>query len=55
MARTTKAAGLTYVAAWPGLVHAAFIIDAFSKMTVGWNVGRRMTAGLVPSAQSLSP
>ena len=41
------AAGLTYVATWPGFVYAAFIIDAFSKMIVGWNVGRRMTTGLV--------
>ena len=36
-------ADFTYVATWSGFVYVAFIIDAFSKMIVGWNVSIRMT------------
>ena len=43
-------ADFTYVATWSGFVYVAFIIDAFSKMIVGWNVSIRMTTDLVLSA-----
>ena len=29
-------ADLTYVASWSGFVYVAFVIDAFSRMIVGW-------------------
>ena len=40
----------TYVATWSGFVYVAFIIDAFSRKIVGWNVSTRMTTELVLSA-----
>jgi transposase InsO family protein len=29
-------ADITYVATWSGFVYTAFIIDAYSRMIVGW-------------------
>lgn len=43
-------ADFTYVATWSGFVYVAFIVDAYSKMIVGWNVGTKMTADFVLSA-----
>ena len=31
-------ADLTYVATWAGLAYVAFVVDAFSRMIVGWRV-----------------
>ena len=31
-----KVADLTHVATWQGFVYVAFVIDAFSRMIVGW-------------------
>jgi len=43
-------ADFTYVATWSGFVYVAFIVDAYSRAIVGWNVGTRMTTDLVLSA-----
>jgi len=33
-------ADLPYVATWSGVVYAAFVIDAYSRKTVGWRLSR---------------
>jgi len=33
-------ADFTYVSTWTGFVYVAFVIDAFSRMIVGWRVSR---------------
>ncbi len=43
-------ADFTYVYTWQGLIFAAFIIDVFSRMIVGWRVSRTMTTDLVLDA-----
>lgn len=43
-------ADFTYVATWVGFVFVAFIIDAFSRMIVGWRVARSMSADLTLDA-----
>jgi len=43
-------ADFTYVATWIGFVFVAFIIDAFSRMIVGWQVARTMSADLTLDA-----
>jgi transposase InsO family protein len=43
-------ADFTYVAAWSGFVYVAFIIDAFSRMIVGWRVSCSMSAELTLDA-----
>jgi putative transposase len=43
-------ADFTYVATWRGLVYAAFIIDVFSRMIVGWRVATSMRTDLVLDA-----
>jgi transposase InsO family protein len=43
-------ADFTYVASWVGFVFVAFIIDAFSRMIVGWRVARSMSAELTLDA-----
>lgn len=43
-------ADFTYVATWLGFVLVAFIIDAFSRMIVGWRVARSMSAELTLDA-----
>ncbi len=43
-------ADFTYVATWAGFVFVAFIIDAFSRMIVGWRVAKSMTADLTLDA-----
>lgn len=40
-------ADFTYVATWTGVVYVAFIIDAYSRMIVGWRAATRMTTSLV--------
>ena len=32
---------LTYVATWAGFCYVAFVIDAFSRMIVGWRMGNQ--------------
>jgi putative transposase len=40
----------TYVSTWSGFVYVAFIVDAFSRMVVGWRVSTTMTTSLVMDA-----
>lgn len=47
-------ADFTYVATWSGFVYVAFIIDAFARRIVGWNVSRRMNTALVLDALEMA-
>lgn len=40
-------ADFTYVSTWSGFAYAAFVIDVFSRMIVGWRVATTMTTDLV--------
>ncbi|MEU3657999.1 IS3 family transposase [Streptomyces sp. NPDC032161] len=40
------AADMTYVRAWSGWAYVAFVLDAYSRMIVGWQVANRMRTGL---------
>jgi len=40
----------TYVATWAGFVHVAFVIDAFARRIVGWQVSRTAHASFVLDA-----
>ena len=44
----------TYVATWSGFVYAAFIIDVYSRMIVGWRVTSTMTTDLVMDALNMA-
>ena len=39
-----RVSDLTYVATWAGVAYVCFIVDAFSRMTVGWRVAAHMRA-----------
>jgi len=43
-------ADLTYVATWAGFVYVAFVIDAYSRMIVGWRVSRSLRSDLALDA-----
>lgn len=47
-------ADFTYVATWSGFAYVAFIIDAFARRIVGWNVSRRMNTALVLDALEIA-
>jgi len=47
-------ADLTYVATWTGLAYVAFIIDAFSRMIVGWRVSTSLRAELALDALEMA-
>jgi putative transposase len=47
-------ADLTYVATWAGFCYAAFIIDAFSRMIVGWRVATTLAASLALDALEMA-
>ncbi|WP_407940305.1 IS3 family transposase [Novosphingobium aerophilum] len=40
----------TYVHTWAGFVYVAFVIDAYARRIVGWNVSTSATAGFVLDA-----
>jgi putative transposase len=40
-------ADFTYVSTWSGFAYAAFVVDVFSRMIVGWRVATTMTTDLV--------
>ena len=44
----------TYVATGSGFVYAAFIIDVYSRMIVGWRVASTMTTDLVMDALEMA-
>ena len=43
-------ADLSYLRCWEGLVYFAFVIDAFSRMVVGWQLAAHMRTDLVLDA-----
>jgi transposase InsO family protein len=43
-------ADFTYVATWRGMVYVAFVIDAFSRMIVGWRASSTMRTDLALDA-----
>jgi hypothetical protein len=43
-------AGLTYLRCWEGVVYFAFILDAYSRRVVGWQVAGHMRTTLVLDA-----
>ncbi len=47
-------ADLTYVATWSGFVYVAFIIDAFSRCIVGWQVSRSLRTDLALDALEMA-
>jgi putative transposase len=47
-------ADLTYVATWAGFAYVAFIIDAFSRMIVGWRVATTLRTELALDALEMA-
>jgi putative transposase len=45
---------LTYVATWSGVAYVCFIVDAFSRMIVGWRVAGHMRTGMVLDALEMA-
>jgi putative transposase len=47
-------ADLTYVATWAGFAYVAFVIDAYSRMIVGWRVATTLRAELALDALEMA-
>jgi putative transposase len=47
-------ADLTYVATWSGFVYVAFVVDAFSRFLVGWQVSRSLRTDLALDALEMA-
>jgi putative transposase len=47
-------ADLTYVRTWSGFVYAAFVIDTFSRMIVGWQLAGHMRTDLALDALEMA-
>ncbi len=47
-------ADLSYLRCWEGLVFFAFIIDAFSRMVVGWQLATHIRTDLVLAALKMA-
>ena len=45
---------LTYVATWSGFAYVCFIVDAFSRMIVGWRVASHMRTEMVLDALEMA-
>jgi putative transposase len=45
---------LTYVATWSGVAYVCFIVDAFSRMIVGWRVASNMRTEMVLDALEMA-
>ena len=45
---------LTYVATWSGFVYVAFVVDAFSRFIVGWQVSRSLATDLALDALEMA-
>ena len=45
---------LTYVATWAGVAYVCFIVDAFSRMIVGWRVAAHMRTTMVLDAVDMA-
>jgi transposase InsO family protein len=47
-------ADLTYVATWSGFCYVAFVIDAFSRFIVGWQISRSLRTDLALDALEMA-
>ena len=47
-------ADLTYVRTWSGFVYAAFVVDAFSRMIVGWQLATHLRTDLALDALEMA-
>jgi putative transposase len=47
-------ADLTYVATWAGFAYVAFVVDAFSRLIVGWRVSTSLRAELALDALEMA-
>jgi len=47
-------ADLSYVATWSGFVYVAFVIDAFSRFIVGWQISRSLATDLALDALEMA-
>jgi putative transposase len=47
-------ADLTYVATWSGFCYVAFIVDAFSRFIVGWQISRSLRTDLALDALEMA-
>ena len=47
-------ADLTYIRTWSGFVYAAFVIDAFSRMLVGWQLATHLRTDLALDALEMA-
>lgn len=45
---------LTYVSTWEGMAYVCFIVDAFSRMIVGWRVAGHMRTTMVLDAMEMA-
>jgi putative transposase len=45
---------LTYVATWAGVAYVCFIVDAYSRMIVGWRVASHMRTAMVLDALDMA-
>ena len=45
---------LTYVPTWAGVAYVCFIVDAFSRMIVGWRVTLNMRTTMVLDALEMA-
>jgi putative transposase len=45
---------LTFVPTWQGVTYVCFIVDAFSRMIVGWRVASHMRTGMVLDALEMA-
>ena len=45
---------LTYVATWAGVAYVCFIVDAYSRMIVGWRVAAHMRTSMVLDALEMA-
>jgi putative transposase len=45
---------LTYVATWSGVAYVCFIVDAFSRIIVGWRVAAHMRTEMVLGALEMA-
>jgi putative transposase len=47
-------ADLTYIRTWAGMVYAAFILDAYSRMVLGWQISRSLRTDLALDALEMA-
>jgi putative transposase len=52
--RAPRSDPYTYVATWAGVAYVCFIVDAFSRMIVGWRVASHMRTSMVLDAMEMA-